>query len=280
MSEARTTIARVLTFEGRGLHSGAGSSVTLSPLPDGEGIRFLVGGRAFGIEESRVSDSRRCTSITFPDGSSLSTVEHMLSAIAGVGLDDVSIECPAVEVPILDGSAAPFAEKILEAGLVPKNSLKSEFHITVPICVDDGSSVITAIPSDKTRITYIIDYPGTGIGTEMVDVPLDREIFLSRIAPARTFALLSEVEALRSAGLAMGGSLENALVIGEDGPAGGASYRVDAECAAHKALDLIGDLILLGELPVASYICVKGGHRLHRKLTDRIRGMLSAKRRP
>lgn len=252
----------------------------LSPLPDGEGIRFVSGGATFGVAESRVSETRRCTAITLPDGRALFTVEHLLSAIAGVGLDDVLVECPNREVPILDGSAAPFAEKILEAGLVSKNSAKSAFHIATPICVDDGSSVITAIPSDKTRITYIIDYPGTGIGTEMVDVPLDRESYLSRIAPARTFGLLSEVESLRSAGLAMGGSLDNALVIGPDGPAGGASYRVDAECAAHKALDLVGDLILLGELPVARYICVKGGHSLHHKLTDRIRGLLSAHGHP
>lgn len=211
--------------------------------------------------------------MVFPDGSKLSTVEHLLSVIGGVGLDDVMIECDAHELPILDGSALPFAEGILEAGLVECGARENFLHITSPICIDDGVATISAIPADKTRITYIIDYPGTGIGTEMKEAFLTPDVFMSQIAPARTFALLSEIEALRGVGLAAGGSLDNALVIGADGPVGGAAYRIENECAAHKALDLIGDLILLGELPVAHYICIKGGHRLHHKLTDRIRGL-------
>jgi UDP-3-O-[3-hydroxymyristoyl] N-acetylglucosamine deacetylase len=133
----------------------------------------------------------------------------------------------------------------------------------------DGSSV-TAAPSDVTRITYVIDYPGTGIGTEMKDVILSGDTYVREIAPARTFALQSEVDALRSSGLGLGGNFDNVTIIGDDGPLNCVGYRVDRECAAHKALDMLGDLALLGVIPKARYTCVRGGHRLHLKLMGRI----------
>jgi UDP-3-O-[3-hydroxymyristoyl] N-acetylglucosamine deacetylase len=197
-------------------------------------------------------------------------VEHLLSAIVGVGLDDVLIEPFGPEIPIMDGSAMPFAARILEIGLAEKDEPKRCFSLSAPVCVDIEGSSITAVPSDRARITYIIDYPGTGIGTEMKDVILDGETYINEIAPARTFVLQSEVDALRSSGLGLGGDFENVTIIGADGPLNRVGYRVERECAAHKTLDMLGDLALLGIVPKARYTCVRGGHKLHLKLMDRL----------
>lgn len=275
----RTTISNACTFEGPGLHTGASARVTLRPLPERCGIRFRFGDGDYAISAARGAEAQRNTTIVFPNGRTIATVEHLLSAIIGVGLDDVAVECGAAELPILDGSARPYAEGILLAGLTEKDAARVPLHLTTPVCVDDGGASIAAVPSEALRVSYVIDYPGTPIGTEMKDFTLTREAFLEEIAPARTFALLPEVEALRAAGLAAGGTLGNALIVGDDGLLGGASLRVDREYAAHKVLDLLGDLALLGTLPVAHYICIKGGHRLHGKLVNRIRGVAVSPRK-
>ena len=276
----RTTIASDCTFEGPGLHTGVPSRMTLHPLREHRGIRFRFGDGDYSITEARREDAQRNTTIVFPNGRTVATVEHLLSAIVGIGLDDVVVECDAIEMPILDGSALPYAESILRVGIEEKIDARNLSYLATPICVDDGPATLAAIPSDVLRVSYAIDYPGTPIGTEMKDFTLTRETFLEEIAPARTFALLSEVEALRGAGLATGGSLDNALIVGDDGPVGNVALRVEREYAAHKILDLMGDLALLGTLPIAHYICIKGGHRLHYKLVNRIKGVGVSPREP
>ena len=268
----RTTISNECTFEGPGLHTGTPSHIALHPLRERRGILFRFEDGDYAITEARRTDAQRNTTIAFPNGRTIATVEHLLSAIVGIGVDDVVVECRGSEMPILDGSAFPYAERILRTGIEEKDDPSAPFYVTTPVCVDDGPSTIAAVPSDVLRVTYVIDYPGTSIGTEMRDLVLTKETFLAEIAPARTFALRSEIEALRASGLAMGGTLDNALIVGDDGPVGNVALRVESEYAAHKILDLIGDLALLGTLPTAHYICIKGGHSLHCKLVNRIRG--------
>jgi UDP-3-O-[3-hydroxymyristoyl] N-acetylglucosamine deacetylase len=251
------------------------SAVKVMPAEAGEGIMFSFGSRRCGIREASADGTRRCTSLSFPGGISLCTVEHLLAAIIGTGLDDIIIEPDGDEFPILDGSALPFASDMVERGFEESDVPRGTPSIVSCVCVEDGASSATAVPSDELRITYIIDYPGTAIGTELKDVVMTEESFLNEIAPARTFCLESEVKSLRESGLARGGTLDNALIIGDDGPIG-SGYRVEKECAAHKITDLLGDMALAGFTANAHYICVRAGHSLHSRLVRRVaRGALN-----
>jgi UDP-3-O-[3-hydroxymyristoyl] N-acetylglucosamine deacetylase len=268
----RRTLACPAVFEGVGIHSGARAAVTVSPLPDDSGIRFKFGGNIYGITDARPSNARRSTSIVFPGGQSLRTVEHLLGTLAGLAIDDALIEAESgTELPILDGSALPYVKGLMKAGIAEKDGAADEIAVLAPVCVEHGASSIAAVPSETLRVTYVIDYPGTSIGTVIKDALITPDSFAADVAPARTFALLSEVESLKKAGLAAGGNLENTLVFGEDGPLNGHSARMDGECAAHKILDLLGDLALAGSIATAHYICVRGGHLLHQRLAARLR---------
>ena len=269
MFRGRTTLLGEIVFEGKGIHTGRASSVKISPSIEGEGITFAFGARRYGIAEAQADGSMRSTSLIFPGGERVRTVEHILSAIVGFGLDDVLITPSGEEMPILDGSPLAFAEAINSRGLREFDSEYVTSSLDAPVCVDLKKSQIAALPSDELRITYVIDYPDSPIGTEMIDVTVTRESFMSQIAPARTFCLAREAEAIRASGFGLGGDEDNALIIGDDDPRGG--YRVNRECAAHKAADLLGDMALPGFVTRAHYICVRGGHALHIKLADRIK---------
>jgi len=269
MFRGRTTLLGEITFEGTGIHSGRASSVKISPHIEGQGITFAFGARRYGVAEAYADGSMRSTSLIFPGGELVRTVEHILSAIAGLGLDDVLITPRGEEMPIMDGSPLPFAEAINSRGLREFDSEYVTSSLDVPVCVDFQKSQIIALPSDEIRITYVIDYPDSSIGTEMIDVAVTPENFMSQIAPARTFCLAREAEAIQASGFGLGGSPDNTLIIGDGDPRGG--YRVDCECAAHKAADLLGDMALLGFVPRANYICIRGGHALHIKLADRLK---------
>lgn len=270
----RTTIAERIDLSGRGIHTGVESRVSVLPRDRACGIVFASSGGDVPMRDVELSDAKRCTAVRLPDGSEISTVEHLLSALVGCGIDDAAIECEGGEVPILDGSAKAFADAIVRAGARQLPGERTVRSISAPIRVDAGSSFAAAFPSQETRFTYVVDYTGTAIGSDVLDVVLTSESYMQQIAPARTFALLSEVEALRAAGLALGGSLENALVVGPDGPMDGGPLRVAHEYAAHKTADMIGDLALLGALPRAHYVCFRGGHALHRRLAARMMGMI------
>ena len=269
MPRNRTTLLEEIFFEGRGIHSGCASSLKISPNGEGQGITFSFGERRYGITEAYADGSRRSTSLFFPGGECVKTVEHVLSAIAGLGLDDVLITPEAEEMPIMDGSPLPFADAINSCGLREFDSEYAIHSLNAPICVDLGESSIVALPSDELRITYVIDYPDSPIGTEMKSIAVTRENYMSEIAPARTFCLAGEAMRLREEGFGLGGSEDNVLIIGDDCPHG--SYRVSRECAAHKVADLLGDMALAGFVPRAHYICVRGGHALHMKLADRVK---------
>lgn len=271
----RRTIAKQVRFTGIGIHSGKETAATISPQPRGGGICFRFGGECFGIQDAVLCDTRRKTGLSFGDGRIVYTVEHLLGALAGLGVDDAEIEIEGGEAPILDGSALPYAEKLLEAGLIGRDEEFACRRLYAPIAIDEGRASIIAVPSDVTRLTYVIDYPDTAIGVQIKDVVLTRESFMSEIAPARTFGLCSEVDALHKEGLGLGGNLDNVVIIGDDGPLNTVGYRLDRECVSHKILDLLGDLALLGSPVVAHYICIRCGHELHSRLVDRMKSVFA-----
>jgi UDP-3-O-[3-hydroxymyristoyl] N-acetylglucosamine deacetylase len=265
----RRTLRQEVVFEGIGIHTGKLSSVKIAPQSEGEGITFSFGTKSYGISCAASDGSMRSTTLIFPGGERIRTVEHLLSAIAGTGLDDARIVLRGEEVPILDGSAMPFAKAITSCGFLEFDSQLMVKKISVPICMERGLSFIAAIPSDELRVTYMIDFPGTSIGTEIKDAILTPDVFAEEIAPARTFCLASEAEALRNSGFGLGAHTDNVLVIGDENTT--PVYRIDCECAAHKIADLLGDMALTGAVPCAHYICVRGGHKIHTKLADRIK---------
>jgi UDP-3-O-[3-hydroxymyristoyl] N-acetylglucosamine deacetylase len=274
----RRTVAAPVTLEGVGVHSGSKSSVTVLPLFSGTGVQFRFGAEVFPITEARTLSAARSTSITFPGGQTLRTVEHLMGALSGLCIDDALIEARAgSELPILDGSALPYVSGFISAGIAEKDEAADCAALTSPLFIEQGKASIAAAPSDILRVTYVIDYPGTAIGTVLKDVTITPESFAIDVAPARTFALLSEVESLKESGLARGGDLTNTLVFADDGPLDGTPLRMDGECAAHKILDLLGDLALAGPLPTAHYICIRGGHGLHRRLAARLMSLAGKK---
>jgi UDP-3-O-[3-hydroxymyristoyl] N-acetylglucosamine deacetylase len=231
--------------------------------------------KRYDISEARIEDTKRRTVLVFPGGERVSTAEHLLSAIAGTGIDDADIAPEGEEIPILDGSSLPFAEKFASVGFREFDSPYLPHAVTSPVCVKANDASVAVLPSDSLRVTYVIDYPGTDIGTEMKDVTVTPDTFAAEIAPARTFCARSEIENLQKAGLGLGGSIDNVLVVGSDGKSC-AGYRVERECAAHKITDILGDIALLGFVPLAHYICIRGGHWLHSRLVDRMRNSIFA----
>jgi UDP-3-O-[3-hydroxymyristoyl] N-acetylglucosamine deacetylase len=242
----------------------------VAPGAEGRGITFSFGARRYGISEAKIEDTTRRTALIFPGGERVRTAEHLLSAIVGIGIDDADIAPEGEEIPILDGSSLPFAEAFVSRGFRDFDTPYIPSSLASPICVEADGASIAALPSEALRVTYVIDYPETDIGVEMKDVVLTPDAFAAEIAPARTFCTRSEIEALRRAGLGLGGDTDNVLVAGCDG-ALRAGYRVERECAAHKVIDILGDIALLGFAPRAHYICIRGGHWLHAKLADRLR---------
>ncbi|MDR1137089.1 MAG: UDP-3-O-acyl-N-acetylglucosamine deacetylase [Synergistaceae bacterium] len=270
MRRKRKTLRKELVFRGSGIHSGKRSSVKISPNAEGCGITFSFGARRYNISEARIEDTTRSTALVFPGRERVRTAEHLLSAIAGTCLDDADIAPEGEEIPILDGSSLPFVEGFASGGFCEFDSLYLSHTVISPVCVKSNEASIAALPSEVLRVTYVIDYPGTDIGTEMKDVVLTPDIFASEIAPARTFCTRPEIEKLQKSGLGLGGNANNVLVVGNSGvPFAG--YRVERECAAHKIIDILGDIALLGFVPLAHYICICGGHWLHARLVDRMR---------
>ena len=271
MSErARVTLAAPsAVLSGVGLHSGADASVRLLPAPAGTGLVFHAGGQEIPARAANVCDTSRCTRLR-ANGLEVQTVEHVLSALAGLGVDDAIIEidgAPAgfYEVPAIDGSAAPFAALILAAGMQAQAAQVRPIVLTEPVVVAEGGCTIVALPSDRFSATVVLDYPRHPyLGTMAAVYDSASGEYAAQIAPARTFGFLSEIEALRARGLGLGASYDNALVLGETQYE--APPRFPNEPARHKLLDLIGDLALAGRPIFAEIFALKPGHTLNTRL--------------
>lgn len=252
-------------LSGVGLHSGAGASVRLLSALSGTGVVFRqpFGGQELPALASNVFDTSRCTRLKSGDWE-VQTVEHVLSALAGLGVDDAVVELDGLEVPALDGSAAPFAQAILDAGLCEQSEAVVAIMLAHPIFVSERGSTIVALPSESLSLTVVLDYPRYAYLGTLAALFDKTEDYASEVAPARTYGFLSEIEALRAAGLGLGASLDNAIVLGEtqyETP-----LRFANELARHKILDLIGDLSLTGRPLCAEIIAVKPSHTLNVRL--------------
>ncbi|MBD0273012.1 MAG: UDP-3-O-acyl-N-acetylglucosamine deacetylase [Acetobacteraceae bacterium] len=271
----RRTLKSAIGCVGTGLHSGRRVSLVLRPAPVGAGIRFRRTDTGFEVpaQFDRVVDTRLCTALGEPGdpGRSIATVEHVMAALAGCGIDDALVEIDGPEAPILDGSAAPFVFLIDCAGTVSRAGAPTEtIEVLRPVRVEDGSAWAELAPAAASRggleASLTIDFPSTAIGRQSFSMRITPGGFREELADARTFTLAEEVAALRAAGLARGGSLANAVVV--DGPLvlnPGGLRRPD-EFVRHKLLDAVGDLALAGAPLRGRFAGHRSGHRLNNRL--------------
>jgi UDP-3-O-acyl N-acetylglucosamine deacetylase len=270
------TLAREILLRGIGLHTGREGTLRIRPAPPGEGIVFISQGRRVPAHASNVAPSARCTRLAADDAEVL-TPEHLLAALYGMRVDNALLELEGPEVPILDGSALPFCQAFRDVGIVAQPADAPLVRLPRPVWVGDGERHVLALPAESLTLTVAIDFGRPFAGPEVssssfpsgAEDDLAAEVFARELAPARTFCFEDEVQTLLAAGLGAGGSLENALVLSERGPS--RPLRFPNEPARHKALDLLGDLALLGGRVCAHVIAVKAGHSLHTAAAEQIR---------
>lgn len=269
----QTTIAREVSAEGVGLHTGQRSRIKLKPAPAYTGYLFRrTDLNNFEIPAAPQHIARVSYATTLMRrGVMIATVEHLLAALAGLQIDNCIIEIDSLEVPILDGSAGPFAEMIRLAGRVELEAPRQHLRILKRVEVAVGARRMSISPAQKFSISCMIEFPHPMIGLQRYSLELEDGAFLSQIAPARTFGFLEEIESLRQMGLARGGSLESAIVLTPDGgmmnPEG---LRFADEFVRHKVLDIIGDMALFG-MPVLGHIeAERTGHGIHTALVARV----------
>jgi len=259
----RRTLRREVACTGIGLHSGRPVRLRLRPAPAEHGIRFRR--KDVGVEIpatlAHIGAQDHATTLQ-KDGVSIGTVEHLLAALLGLGVDDVLVEVDGPEVPVLDGSAAPFVILLHEAGLRPLATPRQHLKVMRPVEVVHGTKVARLVPADHFEVRYSIGFDHPLLRHQAVAVRLTPRTFIDHVAPARTFGFLREVELLRKNGLALGGSLENAIVIGETGVLNN-KLRFEDEFVRHKVLDAVGDLALLGHPLLGRLEAAKAGHALH-----------------
>jgi UDP-3-O-[3-hydroxymyristoyl] N-acetylglucosamine deacetylase len=273
------TIRRTVALEGIGLHSGKPVKITLSPAPPDSGIVFRVGpdGHPIPAAPESVVDSHYATTIG-RNGTRIQTVEHLMAAAAGLGIDNLSVEVEGTELPAVDGSAKPFVGLLNTAGRAAQSARRRPIVIRQPIHVGSGNRWLQIVPGPELRISYTLDNDHPAIGTQVLTWVPTEESFINEFAPARTYGFLKDLGAMRKHGLALGGSLDNAIVVGKRGTLNGLRYR--DEFVRHKVLDLVGDLALLGR-PIHGHVIARNaGHALNFELVLEIQRALGLERRP
>jgi UDP-3-O-[3-hydroxymyristoyl] N-acetylglucosamine deacetylase len=265
------TLRRSTSCAGIGLHSGSKVTLTLRPAPADFGIRFRradLGGLEVPATVKHVGGINYATGLA-RDAVKVDTVEHLLAALVSLGIDNVIVELNSPEVPIMDGSSAPFIYLIQEAGVKRLTEPRHFLKVLRPISLSHGEKRIALYPSDHFKVTYSIAFDHPLLRHQARTLRVTEETFVEEIAPARTFTFLKEVEMLRQQGLALGGSLENAVVIGESGILNN-GLRFDDEFVRHKILDVIGDMALVGHPIVGHLVAHRGGHALHTAFAARV----------
>ncbi|MDR1476981.1 MAG: UDP-3-O-acyl-N-acetylglucosamine deacetylase [Rickettsiales bacterium] len=256
------TLASEVRIEGIGQHRGTENSLLVRPAPANCGIVFSIGGREFPLSVENVYGEAGYTTIGDPKGENLKTVEHLLSAIHALGLDNLLVETASEEVPILDGSALPFVKLLEKAGFSPQNASKKAIRILKKIEFKDDKAEVSLEPA-KTglHLDITIDYPDIKpIGRQEISFVLTPENYKRLAAPARSFARLSDVEYLHSRGLALGASMATGIAVDEERVLNHEGLRLENEFVAHKVLDAVGDLFVAGKTLVGRYKSVRGGH--------------------
>jgi UDP-3-O-[3-hydroxymyristoyl] N-acetylglucosamine deacetylase len=265
---AQKTLKSAIHCKGVGLHSGAKVAMRLCPAAPDTGILFRRDGADIPALWSNVADSTLNTTLSNGEGVSIGTVEHLLAALAGCEVDNAVVELDGPEVPIMDGSAEPFVFLIDCAGLVEQDAPRRAIKVLRPIAVAEGSKSAALLPQDGFSMTVEIDFASRAISRQDIDLVLDAATFKSEIARARTFGFLHEVDRMRAAGLARGGSLENAVVVSGDTVLNEGGLRFADEFVRHKVLDAIGDLALAGAPIIGHFRGVRSGHALNRRVLE------------
>jgi len=269
--DAQRSIRRQISCVGIGLHSGNKVNLTLKPAPADYGIRFRrtdLGDLEVPATVHHLAGIQLATGLS-RDEVSVETVEHLLAALVSMGVDNVVVELNSPEVPIMDGSAAPFIYLINEAGVKRLQTPRKYLKIVRPIAMSRGDKRIALFPSDHFKVTYSISYDHPLLRHQARTLRITEDSFVEQVAPARTFTFLKAVEMLRQSGLALGGSLENAVVLGETGVLNNA-LRFEDEFVRHKILDAIGDLALVGYPVIGHLVAHRAGHALHTEFAAKI----------
>ena len=280
-SKPQRTIGRTVSFEGVGLHTGERGTVTFRPGEANSGVRFVrtdLPGRPHVLvrpENAHFDPQAGRRTILQQGDVQIHTMEHILAAVAGLGIDNLVIETTTMETPEPDdGSAAPIASLLTKAGLVEQDRPKRHIKVTKPVAWSENGVELQAVPYQGFRISFTIDYDNPIVGRQELSLDITPESFVHEIAPARTFVLERDVEGLRRAGWIRGGRIENAVVVGEDRVLNPEPLRFPDEFVRHKVLDLLGDLFLLGGPLIGHVTAKRSGHQSHVAFVKRLKETL------
>jgi len=265
----QTTLARPISIDGVGVHSGEPASVRLEPARADSGVVFVndADSREIKAVVANIGATELCTTLV-GEGWSVSTVEHLLAGLSGLGIDNAVVRIDGPEVPVMDGSSAPFVSAIDKAGVTELDAARRFIRVLRPIRVEIGASYAELRPCETRRIEIELDYAHPIVGRQRFATDVTADSFRREIGSARTFGFLGDVESLWARGLARGASLENALVIGDDAVINPEGLRFDNEFARHKALDALGDLALAGAPILGCYRSYRGGHSLNARMLE------------
>lgn len=279
----QTTISRSISYEGLGLHTGKPSRVTLLPAPPDRGVSFerydLSEPRTIPVTPANIGGSRRATDLEC-DGVAVRTVEHIMAAISWSDIDNVVVRLEGEELPLGDGSALTYVRLLREAGVTDLSAKRHEMRVTCPRWTTRGTSHLIALPYEGTRVTFLFLRKGSHLepeysDSEYLDIEVTPEVFREEIAPARTIGFQWELETIQEQGLALGATLDQAAIVGENGYVG--ETRFPNEACRHKALDLLGDIAILGRV-LGHFIGIGSGHSMNHELVQLISRDLEVKR--
>ncbi|MBI2469238.1 MAG: UDP-3-O-[3-hydroxymyristoyl] N-acetylglucosamine deacetylase [Candidatus Rokubacteria bacterium] len=268
--ELQQTVRKSVRCQGVGLHTGATVAMAVHPAPPGHGIVFRVrpSGAEIPVRPESLLNGHYATTIG-TDGVQVQTVEHLLAAVGALGIDNLVVEVDGPELPAMDGSAQPFVSLLYAAGREEQPALRRPLCISETIRVGDEARWIEIGPAAELRITFTLDQDHPAIGVQTASIAPTERRFVDELASARTYGFLKDLELLRQQGLARGGSLDNAVVVGQNGVLNGA-LRFEDEFVRHKILDVVGDLVLLGRPVVGHVVARNGGHNLNHLLVREI----------
>jgi UDP-3-O-[3-hydroxymyristoyl] N-acetylglucosamine deacetylase len=278
LHDYQTTLKARVSLSGVGVHSGQPVTIHFNPADADQGIVFVrSGGKFDGVEiraaATEIGATDLCTMLGDPAGAHVATVEHLLAALTGMGVDNLTIELDGSEVPVLDGSAAMFVDAFDQAGIVAQSVKRRYIRILKPVRIENGASWAEFLPHDGTRFEVEIDFDTPAIGRQSFGCDLTPDAFRRDVARARTFGFMKDVERLWAAGYALGSSLENSVVIGHDDKVINVEgLRYPDEFVRHKMLDAMGDLSLAGARFIGRFRSYRGGHKLN---ADALRKLLS-----
>ncbi len=262
------TLTKAVTFNGFGIHTCQFAEVTLTPLKDNTGLVFRAHNQAAPYLHENVIGDARGTQIVLGPDNVLMTIEHLVSALVGLGIDNVLIDVDGPEIPIKDGSPKFFVDKILEAGITEQKESRKYFTLAKPLLFEEKDKAILAVPADKLSVTFIIDYPESFIKTDAASFTLSKDNYIAELSKARTYGFTHEIEALVKSGKGLGATRDNAIVIGQTGYSVPLNYP--NELARHKIVDFLGDIRAVGAVPKAAFYVVKSGHAFNQRFVKKL----------